>query len=319
MDVDREACRRVGRAISELELRVDPFTDPSQYPPEGEPAEWVARYFIFMVAVDHRTHPPGGVYEAELDGRVYRGASLLYRLGVEAYLRDRGFFSPEHMAEVTGEEVERWLSRRGARVSRPWERAELLRDLAEGLLELYDGRVLELIRKSRSRLYAPWRGLVERLKAFRAYMDPVEKKPFLLVKFLERRGLFKAEDRVRLQVPVDNHLTRVALRTGIVKPSQAELELLAHCREAEVEEDIAIRAAVRLAWRLVSMEAGVSPLLLDDLLWLIGKRVCRARPLCELAAGLPSGSGGCPLRAACAAYLGLAEPLLEHKFTTYWY
>jgi len=319
LDVDREACRRVGKAISKLRVREDPFTDPSQYPPAGEPAEWVARYFIFMVAIDHRTHPPGGVYEAELDGRVYRGASLLYRLGAEAYLMDRGFFSPEHMAKVTGREVERWLSRQGAKVSRPDERAELLRDVAEGLLELYGGRALKLVEESRSRLYAPWKGLVERLKLFRAYMDPVEKKPFLLVKFLERRGLFRAEDRWRLQVPVDNHLTRVAVRAGIVKPSEGELELLEQRREAEVEEDVAIRAAVRLAWRLVSMEAGLSPLLLDDLLWLIGKTLCRAEPSCDLPADLPAGSGGCPLREACAVYHELAEPLLEHRFTTYWY
>ncbi len=315
MDVDREACRRVGRLLLKLKVREDPFTDPRQYPPEGEPDEWVARYFLFMVAIDHRTHPPGGVYEAEVDGRVYRGASLLYRLGAEAYQRDRGFFSPEHMADITGEEVDSWLSRHGAKVDRPHERAELLRDVAEGLLELYGGRALELIRSSRSRLYASWRGLVERLKSFRAYMDPIEKKPFLLVKFLERRGVFKAEDRQRLQVPVDNHLTRIAVRAGIVKPSEAEAELLRQLREAEVEEDIAIRAAVRLAWRLVASEAEKSPLLLDDLLWHIGKTVCRAKPSCKL----PASPVTCPLREACMAYSGLAEPLLEHKFTTYWY
>ncbi|OYT56351.1 MAG: hypothetical protein B6U76_04010, partial [Desulfurococcales archaeon ex4484_217_2] len=59
--------------------------------------------------------------------------------------------------------------------------------------------------------------LIDRLKTFRAYEDPVEKKSFLLVKFLERRGIFKPIDKENLHVPVDNHLVRIAFRLGIVK------------------------------------------------------------------------------------------------------
>ncbi|MDK2384426.1 MAG: iron-sulfur cluster loop, partial [Candidatus Korarchaeota archaeon] len=91
-------------------MEPDPFTDPRFYPPPSDDEEAVARYFLVMVAMDHRLSRPGRPYEARLEDGFYHGADLLYRLGMEKYLEDPGFFAPSRLASITAEEVASWLT-----------------------------------------------------------------------------------------------------------------------------------------------------------------------------------------------------------------
>jgi hypothetical protein len=268
--------------------------DPRYYPPATDPPDKVILYFLVMVSMDHRLSRPGKPYEAFIDGEKVKGADLLYRLGMKMYREKPEFFNPENLARVTEEEVLAWLTVNHAKPPDPQLRALLLRDLGQKLLSIYSGNPLSLLRLSRGYLRAVGGyGLLELLKVFKAYQDPVEKKAFLLVKFLTYRNLFKPKDEEHLHVPVDNHLTRIALRLGIVELEEKLFEKVLTGAELTHDEDVLIRICVREAFKAVSRESNIDVFLLDDFLWSFGRKVClQENPQCS----------ACPCREVCKAY-----------------
>ncbi len=322
--IDREQAARVASVVAGLRVEPDPFTDPDLYPPEGDDPEHVARYFLVMVAMDHRLSRPGAPYEAVVDGRRYHGADLLYKLGARMYRERRSFFSPEELERVGPRDVEEWLCVGRACPPDLEARAALLRDLGRKLRLLYGGRATAIIELSGGRLYgAPHEpGLVDLLRVFAAYQDPVDKKALLLAKFLERRGLLRVRDPWEKRVPVDNHVTRIALRLGLVRLEEELASKLLSRRQFGWHEDVLVRAAVREAWQLVARAAGLDPFLLDDLLWTMGRRVCTASaPRCRGCSGHPAcREGRCAFLPVCPAGLGAAPMVAEHPFyATWWY
>ena len=328
--VDWERAARVGRLLRPLSqsIEVDGFTDTRYYPPAGTPREDLARYFLVMVAMDHRLSRPERPYEAVVDGELYHGADLLYKLGMKKFEEDPGFFSPERLARVTTRDVLEWLSAGRARPPDPEVRARLLRDLGRKLLALYDGEAYRLIVESRGLLRAGvGEGFIDRLKVFAAYQDPVEKKAFLLAKFLERRGVLPVHDPWNKEVPVDNHLARIAVRTGIVSVDDEVLEKIAAGVEFSPEEDVMLRYAARVAYKVVARESGIDPFILDDFLWMFGRRCCtREAPTCRSECrGSCARIGGCSrqrcvLEPACRASREIKYLVPEHRFLeTWWY
>jgi hypothetical protein len=98
-------------------------------------------------------------------------------------------------------------------------------------------------------------GLIALLGDFEAFSDPLRKRGYLLAKIAERRGWLAVADPENWEVCADNVLMRLALRSGLVEPGP----------EAEV------RAATREAFRRVAEQTGVSPPVLDDMLWELGR------------------------------------------------
>ena len=326
--VDMVQAKRIGRRISGAmrDYIPDSFTDPRYYPGRDADDEQVAFYFLVMVAMDHRLSRPGRPYEARLSGEgLYHGADLLYRLGARMLQENPGFFTVKRLAHITPGEVRAWLCAGSACPPDAELRAALLRDLARKLKQYYGGSVLKLIEESQGYLHtwdprAP--GLVERLTVFQAYNDPVEKKAMLLAKFLERRGLLRIHDTWNKRVPVDNHLVRIALRTGIVVLERELEEKILSQRAFTPWEDILLRVSVREAWHRVALEAGADDFILDDILWAMGRRVCvRGNPHCRGCRSRPvCNDTGCVLADACPVALRSRAPLNEHLFlNTYWY
>jgi hypothetical protein len=312
VSIDIGAAARVARLIAPVVKNIDPddFTDSRYYPSSGDDPESVARYFYFMVAIDHRTSRHGP-FEGYVDGEFYHGADLLYRLSKKVYAEDPGFFSPERMVKIKLEDVAKWLSTGEASIWDPGIRATLLRDAAQKLLKYYGGRVTNLITASGNRLkksLSPT-GFIQRLRPILPYSDPVEKKAHLLAKFLSRRGILNHQDLWNEEVPVDNHLTRIAIRLGIVQ-IHGELELKIMKREeVSDEEDLQIRESVRQAYKLIARAANIRPYYLDDYLWLHGRKTCvHGKPKCE----------SCPLRQVCKSYATGNYPE-EHVWWGYYY
>ncbi len=305
-----EKLQKLGRVPCEMNLY-----DEKYYPPRSTDKELVARYFIVMVAMDHRLSRPNRPYEAVVGGERFHGADLLYRLGALMLEEDPDWFSPERLVRVKASDVKRWLSADNASPPDPEVRAELLRDLGRTLLNLYDGSVLRLLEDSKGMLRrGVAEGLLDRLRVFKAYMDPVEKKSHLLAKFLERRGVIRIDDSQHKRVPVDNHVTRLALRIGVVRMKGSILEKILEQKEFSYEEDVLLRITVREAWHLVCDKAGIDDYLLDDFLWVFGRSYCvRGNPRCT-----GSEEKRCPLKEVCAtASTGLV--LDEHNYYKTWY
>jgi hypothetical protein len=322
--VDLEQVARVAERLRAVRIEPDPFTDPDLYPPAGEDPERVARYFIVMVAMDHRLSRPGQPYEARLGGKLYHGADLLYRLGAEMYRRDPDFFSPQRLARIALDEVRRWLCVDSICPSDVERRTALLRDLGAKLLALYGGSAASIADRAKGRLYGEPEspGFIDLLRAFTAYQDPVDKKAMLLAKFLERRGILRVSDRWEKRIPVDNHVARIAYRLGLVQLEEELYRKLVSRKPYTPHEDVLVRMVVREAWWLVARRAGVDPFLLDDLLWTMGRRVCRAgSPRCRECGSHPACiQGACVFQPICPVGLGLRPPISEHAFyDTWWY
>ncbi|MEZ0248114.1 MAG: iron-sulfur cluster loop [Thermoproteus sp.] len=293
--IDVDKTRAVADVIKILRLERDRYLDGRFYPPLDDPREDQLAYFVSMVAVDHRTSTPLGPFKGYIDGEFFHGADALWRLGRKAY--DDGLFKAERLAELTPKDAERLFSIGGEKV---WDfnvRLFLLRDL--GRKALLAGGFEALVPNAVAQL-------AERLRHIRAYEDPVRKKVLLLAKFLDGRGLVKFVDPENFDVPVDNHLSRIAYRLGIV---DVDYKFLFLGVELDREEDVEVRNKVKLAWRLVAKFSGVDPFTLDDFLWSFGRRVCiREFPKC----------GQCPFRSICKAHaLGSYPP--EHAHTLTWY
>jgi hypothetical protein len=306
-----ERAARILRRHKASVERLDVF-DEKYYPPRGDNVENVLRFFLVTVALDHRLSRPGRPYEACIPGDgCYHGADLLYRLAKLKYEEDRGFYDPIHLSRITVEEVRDWLTVGNATPPDPEIRALLLRDLGYKLLKLYDGRVSRLLEESHGRIHGSLGepGLADNLRVFRAYEDPVEKKTMLLAKFLLARGLFKPTDN--LDVAVDNHLSRIAYRLGIVVVSGRLWDKIRRGEEVSREEDVMLRLTIRRAYRMLAEKAGLDPLVLDDHLWLMGRKTCLrdTEPRCD----------ECIFRKICLAVKRKAFLVSEHTHYNTWY
>ncbi|MCS7111173.1 MAG: iron-sulfur cluster loop [Ignisphaera sp.] len=302
--------KNVSAHISKIPVKPLNVFDTSFYPSVNELVDRVLAYFIVMVAMDHRLSRPGRPYEAFIDGRLYRGADLLYYLGARKFEADPEFFSPERLVFITKNDVIEWLSVDNNVPPDPELRADLLNDIGTKSIKLFNGDFTKLLKISGGFLRKKnGYGLQDLLKIFKAYQDPVEKKSYLLIKFLIHRGLFKPLDEENLNVAVDNHLTRVAIRLGLIELEEKLIDKISNKMEVSHDEDIIVRLCVREAYKMLSKLSNTDILLLDDILWVFGRSVCaRDDPKCY----------ECVFRDLCKAHRN-GVYLTEHVFIDTWY
>ncbi len=208
---------------------------------------------LFLCAVDHKA---GYERSHVIDGEgPVRGSELMWLVGLRAARERRGFeLRAGALADIGSKDIAAAFAIDGDTVADPERRATLWRDLAAGLLEHYGGAAGELNAAADGRLGGEG-GLLERLAAFEAYSDPLAKKAQLYAKICERRRWFEAHDPEAWDVSADSVLMRVALRSGLVAPGGLD----------------EVRDATRVAFRQLAAEAGVSPPVLDDVLWELGR------------------------------------------------
>ncbi len=331
--IDYEQCIIVGKVMSRIkEFKIDDFLDQHYYPPPTASREDVARYFLVMVALDHRLSRPRKPYEGYVKGEFFHGADLLYRLGRLYWEEKPEFFEPEYLSRLTQDEFRKLFTveNKGSRIQPPDPRirASLLRDIGTKLLKFYGGSAYALIVDSKGYLRRGiGEGFIDRLKIFTAYQDPVEKKAFLLAKFLERRGVLPIYDQYNKEVPVDNHLVRIALRLGIIKVDTELLEKIASGVEVLPEEDIVLRYNTRLAYKIVAQEGGIDPFVMDDFLWMFGRKCCtRETPACKYGCSDKCrkingcSDNRCIFYEICSARRNPLLMVNEHRFIeTWWY
>jgi hypothetical protein len=207
---------------------------------------------IFLCAVDHRT---GYRSAHRVEGRgSFAGSALMWELGLLAARRRAGSLTAPALVDVDAEAVGEAFRTGGETIADPDRRAALWRDLAQGLLDAYGGAAAKLLAACADRLGGGG-GLLARLGRFEAYADPLAKKSFLFAKICERRGWLEVSDPDRWEVCADNVLMRLALRCGLVASGGLDT----------------VRVATRDAFKRVALDAGVSPPILDDLLWERGR------------------------------------------------
>ena len=205
-----------------------------------------------MTAIDHRS---GYLRSHEVGGEgPFEGSELLWRVGALAERREPGVLSAARLRDADAATVERIFRAEDETVGGAAGRAELWRDLAVGLERAYDGSAAALLAACEGRLGGKG-GLLGRLAGFEAFSDPLQKKAFLFAKIAERRGWLDVSDPESWEVCADNVLMRLALRSGLVEQGGRD----------------EVRSATRSAFKRVADRTGVSPPVLDDLLWELGR------------------------------------------------
>jgi len=207
---------------------------------------------LFLCAMDHRTgyagsHVVGG------EGP-FSGSALLWAVALDAARREPALLTAASLRDIDAEGVAELFRVEGETVAGPARRAELLRDLARGLERDHGGEARTLLAAADGSLGGN-AGLLALLARYEAYADPLQKKSFLFAKICERRAWFAVRDPERWEVCADNVLMRLALRSGLVEPGPLE----------------EVRSSTRAVFREVADCSGVSPPVLDDLLWELGR------------------------------------------------
>lgn len=308
--IDMDKIRDVSSIISGISIKPMDLYDTKFYPAPTESTDRILTYFLAMVSIDHRLSRPDRQYKAVIDGEELSGADLLYRLGMKMFVANPDFFTPQNLSRISVEDVRSWLSVGEVSPPDPEVRSMLLKDLGKKILTFFEGSTLRLIEVSKGYLRRKdGNGFLDLLKVFKAYSDPVEKKSMLLVKFLSYRGILDVVDKENIRVAVDNHLTRIAIRLGIITLEKFLEEKILCEIPVGYSDDVVIRYTVREAYQYLSTYANVNPFILDDFLWDFGRRIClRNTPRCVI----------CRFRYVCKAYEVGAYPN-EHLYYDTWY
>jgi hypothetical protein len=326
--VDESRCAQLALRLRELDLHAARYATIEGALPGLRPPQ-LREYYFFLCALlfDFKG------MRAELHGKEYLGSDLFFALAEREVRRDPHAFAAERMARITAQDFDTIFSvdRDPTRPSTPRgaARARLLRETAAALQDRYGGSLESLLLQAGGYLRREdGKGLLDALSVLPGYLDPHLKKAFVLLKIWQRLGLWEARDKANLFIPVDYHLLRVALRSGMVRvEAPAWQQRLRDKAAAAVEEEEQIRAAVKRAYKRVEELSGIDVFTLDELFWTLGRSCChhdRAarcaacdRTYCSVTRSFDYACPGrCPLSSVCAgardpAHRALFEPMIE--------
>ncbi|UFS70242.1 queuosine salvage family protein [Geomonas sp. RF6] len=236
-------------------------------------------FLFFLTCIDHNTHGSER-YEAVIEGESFHGSELMYYLARQAASSDPDLFTPARMKDLADEAVRDIFTAPGGQIPAGIEeRGELLRDAATILCARYGCDLANLFREGRGRLRrADGRGVLDLLREVKGFSDPLEKKSFLLVKLLRRRGAITVADPAALNVPIDHVLFTLALRSGLVEPDRTIQDDILERRPLSEEIVAELRRAGLKAFKELALHSSIPVDILDDLFWAYGRECLRFAP-----------------------------------------
>ncbi|MSR74933.1 MAG: hypothetical protein EXS14_05630 [Planctomycetes bacterium] len=262
-------------------------------------------FVLAWVGICHRTRG----LQAIVNGRLLHGSDALAQRFREVLDIDPSRFEASRLAMLNAEELAGWFADAPAPLTRVQERCALLNDLGRWLQTECGGTLAGAITASKGKL-AGAAGLFARLARTRAYRDPVRKKSHLLLQTLRAMSLFEAADPDACGLPIDNHLIRVFLRTGVLVPTNQRAFELAAGVPCNAEEDLLLRSAALAASAPMAAVAALAHI--DPLLWMVGRNCCSGErtPVCSVPQQPDCNHAtDCSLRASTAHECGLRCPL----------
>jgi len=326
--IDQARVAQVAERLRDLKLQTASYATIEGTLPPLDPPQ-LREYYFFLCALLFDFKGMCGV----LDGEEYLGSDLFFALALRAVRNDPQAFTVQRMAGIDARQFDTIFSVDGnpahPATPRGAERARLLRETAQALLQSHDGSLERLLSASDGFLRRDdARGLLDAFMVLPGYYDPHLKKAFVLLKIWQRLGLWEARDKHNLFIPVDYHLLRVALRSGMVQMEDAEWgQRLREKAQATAAEEEEIRAAAKRAYKRVEQLSGIDVFTLDEIFWTLGRSCCHhdRQPRCgacdrthcsvvrSFAYECP---GRCPLSGICAGggdvtLRTLFEPMLE--------
>jgi hypothetical protein len=290
-------------------------------PRDDQERQRLANYWFFLVAICQHTVSLRGTIE----GRPLRGWDYLEA----ASRRCLDAFTASRCQHLTGPELQAIFSDdfdpAKSTLDRVEERLGQLHQCARFLLQEYDGDAMNLYRAAAGRV-AGEGGLLQRLARCPPYSDPLYKKSFVLLMMASTAGIWELKDPEALRIPIDYHIMRIALRSGLVEVRDPGLSLhLKERRPATPQLDQRVRSCVEEGCDLLVRASGRSIFLVDMLLWHIGRSCCfyEHEPYCG-PRPCPS-SDGCTLVKALGHHCqgrcpfdGICRGSREASYREYW-
>jgi len=291
--VNPEKCRELGFRLKPIRVLPDPNIRRAGTIDEKRRE---AEFWFYVIAMCQATRTLKGY----IHGKWLRGGDYLLAACRRRFNSDQSFFTASRMKSIREDEFKALLSDDGnpdhSTIDRVTERVGLLRNCAQVLLKRFHGDVMLIYKVSEGYLIRrDGKGLLNQLRNFRAYSDPVEKKTFLLLLYLNESGIWEIKDPENLKVAVDYHIMRIALRAGIVNIVDNSLaSRLLQCKKVKQSEDLEVRKTVREACSLLPEVSGHSSFEIDTMLWNMGRSCCfyEHDPIC--------GSRTCHKREKCS-------------------
>lgn len=272
-EINYPRAEELGKIVSRLGYKPVSFHFPQLFPPQEDDFIYT-NYVFFMVAIDHKTHGTKR-FEATIDGKFYHGSDMMFCLARMAQKKYPHLFTARRLVNISEEDVASIFRYDDRVVSNPSQRAMLLQDAAKKLLSYYNGDVRSLFDVSEGYLFREdGKGVLQLLRGFKAYGDPLQKKSFLLVKILRRQNILTVEDIQNLRFPVDNVLMTIALQSGLLKVNEKTLEKKLLDGELLTDSEVVqLRKATQKVFEVVSRTSDLGPDILDDLLWTYGREI----------------------------------------------
>jgi len=280
--VDAEKCRELGLKLKPIRVLPDPYIRSARTVVEKRRE---AEFWFYVIAMCQATRTLQGY----IDGKWLRGGDYLLAACRRRFDTDQDFFTANRMRSIEEDELRALLSDDGnpdhSTIDRVAERVGLLRNCARILFKRFNGDIMMIYNVSEGYLIRKdGKGLLNLLKNFRAYSDPVEKKSFLLLLYLNESEIWKMKDLESLKIAVDYHVMRIALRAGLVKVVDDALAYrLKQRKRIKQSEDCEVRKAVREACSILSKCSSHTAFELDTMLWNIGRSCCfyEHDPICD--------------------------------------
>jgi hypothetical protein len=332
--VNPAQAQRMGQRLLELGWKSTGYETINEALPTGTSESEALDYFFYtsMLLFDFKN-----IDTTLPDGTYLKGTNLFFHLAKHAPAVRPDFWTAAALAAMPDEDFLRAFSLEGdpARpaLARMDERIRLLRDASRVLLTHWGGSVSRLLLKHPRLREANGLGLLDIVqRSFEGYDDPLYKKLFVFLKALDVTGRWRPLDPENVQIPVDYHVIRLALRNGIVTvhdPALAEtLRLGVECPPADEQ---LLREVIMAAYDAMIRSAELSVYFVDEVFWLVGRSCCHyARaPRCAACdftdcsvqpAFAYTCPGRCPLATTCLgasdeAFRSLREPNIV---TTYY-
>ncbi len=275
--VNQEQCHGLGRVLAKYSFREDFYHRP--FLSVNLDAEAKSRLYFFSVGICHQTwnlaNPAANLY-----GWDYLEEGFLQVFNKSSWLADPFAVSKVSLFDIANELATYFVPPLSSvsSLDRLEERSRLYFDMAEKLINNFDGSVLQLLHQAEGKAGGST-GIYKLLEVFEAYSDPLRKKSSFFLKLLSDAHLFFVKDTENLIPVMDYHMQRVLLRTGSVEVYDSELRKALLFRQ-ELFDDFSIREACLKASSLIAAHAGKGVLQMNDVLYMLGRSCCLDHPLC---------------------------------------
>ncbi len=279
--VDELACERVAAILSARDLPAE--EEQSNLP--DLPRDLVPNFLFLLVAISHQTSPrQSDPLEGFVRGVYRRGWEYLFAKLESVATDDNVVLNPRFWVEVDSNYVQKTFhdERLGDRLTGEARRASLIRDLGKRMTTAGWTSADEIYRHCEGRVRTGTPNLLDTLRSFRAYQDPVMKKSFFFLSLMNTTCSWRYRDPESVGPPIDYHELRGHLRLGTVKLSAGLEQEIRLGKTVAEEVDVAMRAAVLEAIQLIQRIARVQrSSQLHYLFWHVFRSVCtREAPQC---------------------------------------